>query len=463
MKKHNTLKVVLLTTLVLFLCTWIFKTASFQGSAYVAGERMQMGVFDLFNYQITSLQYFGYIALFVLVVGAFYGVLNETGAYGKMLDKLASKFKGKERIVLVAIMVILALLTSFVGMQLPLIVFVPFLISLILLLGYSKITAVFAIVGSMMIGIAGTTFGYTNTSLLNQALGLENTNAIWVKIIILVLGLALLVFNTLMFVAKDDTKKTELKAAKDEYVPSGKGNKKSLIPLIVIFALILLVMILSLLPWNSVFKLMAFEKANNAVIGFKLFGFPIFAKVLGTVSSFGNWTVMEIGIMLAVLSLIIKFIYNIKFDDYLDAIGRGAKKALKPAVLVILIYGILVLVTYHPFQLAFYNAILGKKFSIATSGITAIISSLLNVDAAYAFQATVPVIATQTGVNKSLVFVMFQSLYGAVMLVAPTSVILMGVLTYLDVPYQKWLKAVWKLLLELIVVLFIIFVIFNAI
>ena len=69
-------------------------------------------------------------------------------------------------------------------MQLPLIVFVPFLISLILLLGYSKITAVFAIVGSMMIGIAGTTFGYTNTSLLNQALGLENTNAIWVKIII---------------------------------------------------------------------------------------------------------------------------------------------------------------------------------------------------------------------------------------------------------------------------------------
>ena len=235
MKKHNTLKVVLLTTLVLFLCTWIFKTASFQGSAYVAGERMQMGVFDLFNYQITSLQYFGYIALFVLVVGAFYGVLNETGAYGKMLDKLASKFKGKEKVVLVAIMVILALLTSFVGMQLPLVVFIPFLISLILLLGYNKITAIFATVGSMMIGIAGTTFGYTNTSLLNQSLGLENVDSIWVKIIILVLGLALLVFNTLMFVSKDKTKKTELKAAKDEYVPSGKGSKKSLVPLIVVF------------------------------------------------------------------------------------------------------------------------------------------------------------------------------------------------------------------------------------
>ena len=142
MKKHNTLKVVLITTGILFLCTWIFKAAYLQGNAYVESDRMQMGLFDLFNYQITSLQYFGYIALFILVVGAFYGVLYATGAYGKMVDRLASKFKGKEKIVLVAIMAILAILVSFVGMQLALIIFLSFLISLILLMGFDKITAV---------------------------------------------------------------------------------------------------------------------------------------------------------------------------------------------------------------------------------------------------------------------------------------------------------------------------------
>ena len=131
MKKHNTLKIVLITTGILFLCTWIFKAAYLQNNAYAAAERMQMGVFDLFNYQITAVQYFGYIALFVLVVGAFYGVLYATDAYGRMLDHLASKFKGKEKIALVVIMVILAILVSLVGMQLPLIIFLPFLISLV--------------------------------------------------------------------------------------------------------------------------------------------------------------------------------------------------------------------------------------------------------------------------------------------------------------------------------------------
>ena len=45
------------------------------------------------------------------------------------------------------------------------------------------------------------------------------------------------------------------------------------------------------------------------------------------------------------------------------------------------------------------------------------------------------------------------------MLVAPTSVVLMTVLSYLDIPYKTWFKNIWKLLLELVVVLAIIFVI----
>ena len=462
MKKHNTLKVVLLTTGILFLCTWIFKTANLGATGYEAAERMQMGVFDLFNYQITAMQYFGYIALFVLVVGAFYAVLNETGAYRGMLDKLASKFKKKGKIVLVSIMVILAFLVSFFGMQLPLVIFIPFLVSLILLMGYDKVTAVLTVVGSMMIGLAGTTFGYNNTAILNQVLGLNNYDSVWIKLLILVLGIVLLAFNTVRHIANSDAKRNELKADKEEYVPEEKDKKRSYVPLIVIFAIIFVVTLLSVIPWQGAFAVEAFNKATEGVTNFKLFGFPIFAKVLGTFNSFGNWTVMELGILLAIMSLVIKFIYNIKFDDYLDAIARGAKKALKPAVLVILIYAILVMVTYHPFQLAIYNAILGTKFNIFGSGLAAILSSLINVDAAYVFQTTVPIIATQEKADYSLIYMLFQSVYGVIMLVAPTSLILMGTLSYLNIPYGKWLKTVWKLLLELLVVLLILFLIFGA-
>ena len=45
------------------------------------------------------------------------------------------------------------------------------------------------------------------------------------------------------------------------------------------------------------------------------------------------------------------------------------------------------------------------------------------------------------------------------MLVAPTSLVLVTVLSYLDISYKSWLKSIWKLLVEIFVVLLIIFTI----
>ena len=42
------------------------------------------------------------------------------------------------------------------------------------------------------------------------------------------------------------------------------------------------------------------------------------------------------------------------------------------------------------------------------------------------------------------------------MLVAPTSLILVITLYYLDIPYGKWLKTIWKLVVEILVLLLII-------
>ena len=57
-----------------------------------------MGLFDLFNYPLTALSYFGYIALFIVLVGGFYGILHKIPAYRTFLDKIVAVFKGKEMI-----------------------------------------------------------------------------------------------------------------------------------------------------------------------------------------------------------------------------------------------------------------------------------------------------------------------------------------------------------------------------
>ena len=120
MKRHKTVKVVLVTILVFMLLSWIFKAAYFQGQ-YYPQARIQMGIFDLFSYPTTALSYFGYIALYVLVVGGFYGILNKIPAYRVLLDRMAKAFKKKGKLVLSIIMILLAVITSICGLQLGLV------------------------------------------------------------------------------------------------------------------------------------------------------------------------------------------------------------------------------------------------------------------------------------------------------------------------------------------------------
>ena len=72
MKKHNTIKVVLITMLVFLVLSWILPAAYYSGE-YIDQGRVQMGLFDLFNYPLTAVAYFGYIALYLLAVGMFQG------------------------------------------------------------------------------------------------------------------------------------------------------------------------------------------------------------------------------------------------------------------------------------------------------------------------------------------------------------------------------------------------------
>ena len=117
MKKHNALKVVIITLLVFILLSWLLPAAMYQ-TTYQEIGRSQVGIFDLFsyNYLSTILSYFGYVAAFVLVVGGFYGVLIKTGAYRRMLDAICKKFKGKEAICLAIIMILFAIIYSLVSL-----------------------------------------------------------------------------------------------------------------------------------------------------------------------------------------------------------------------------------------------------------------------------------------------------------------------------------------------------------
>lgn len=561
--KNNTLKVVLVTTFALCVLAWILPAAYYSGE-YIDQGRVQIGLFDVFNYSLTALSYFGYIALFIVLVGGFYGILHKIPAYRSFLDKIVAICKGKEAIALSVMMVLLAVITSICGLQLGLILFFPLLASVILLLGYDKIVVALTLVGSTMIGIAGTTFGFSNTGLLNSLLGLDMMDNILVKVVILLAGLVLLIFNTLMYAKRSisgnyaalkaaktvvkseeveekvvevkEEKKTPAKkstssksgksaskassstgtkksastktsstkkstttkkstakgkssskssrkdikaAAKgddvivvkesivndsiEKFVPTVVDSKHSIWPIVTGFILMFVVMIVAFIPWSDTFGLETFADATTAVTEFELFGFAIFGKLLGTVNPFGLWSITDLFLVMAVVIALLTVIYKVNVDDALEGFANGAKKALVPALITIVVYTCLVITTYHPYQLAIYKGLLsiGKGFNVVTATLSGILSGLFNQDPAYVFQAVVPYFAgvvTNTDVYP-IAGILFQSVYGVTMLVAPTSLILTTVLSYLEVPYKEWLKAIWKLLVEILVVLLIIFTI----
>lgn len=471
MKKHNALKVVIITLLLFALLTWILPCATYQ-TEYTELGRYQVGLFDILSYQSTVLGYFGYVALFVLVVGGFYGVLYKTGAYRRMLDSLVKKFKGKEVICLVVIMALFAFLTSFAGLQLALLMLFPFVISLVLMMGYNKSTAVAVTAGSVAVGLMGTTFSYNTTQVLQQYLSVELTDLIWAKIVLLVLGVVLLALFVLKFGKKASTKKVD---DKEEFIPEevksvkakekdkdkDKKHKVKVWPLVLILDLMLIVTILGFIPWNGAFGITLFDDVTTAITEFELFDFPIFGKILGAVSPFGYWTLVELVTLMLLAIIILKFVYKIKWDDVFEGFGKGVRRALVPALIVILIYTCLVLTTYDPYQLFIYKFILGltKGFNIFTTGLVVVISSIFNGDPLYAFYSVLPYfvsVVTDTN-NYQLIAVIFQSLYGIVTLVAPTSIPLMVTLAYTNTSYKDWFKYIWKLLVALLVLAFIVF------
>ena len=543
MKKHNTLKVVLIALLVFLVLSWIFPAAYFS-SEFVEEGRVQMGLSDVFNYFMTSVSYFGHYALYLILVGAFYGVLYKIPAYRTFLDKIVAKVNSN--VFIIVTVLLLALGVSFAGLQIGFAIFVPLIVAIILLMGYDKIVAALVVVGSMAAGLVGSTFAYGNNSIILSVLGLKADYSLLVRLIMLFLAVALLLFNIFMYIRhnkgtikvekpakkveaakeevvvakkvevpkKTDTKKapakktTEKKTAgktttkkttkakstrknvnkaalRDEdiivvkesvvndstddayLVPTRVEMTHKVWPFVVGFILLFVLLVMAWLTWNeNGFGIAFFDNLTEKFTGFQLFKFPLFQKVYGTVNSFGNWTVIDLFLPVNLLLLILVIIYKVKFDDIIDGMVSGIKKALLPTVIVLLLYTILVLVTYHPYQLVIYKAILGlfKGFNIGTTLVSTLLAAILNVDPAYAYQALLPYLAsTIDSSSYEFTAIIAQAMYGFSTIFAPTSLILMATLAYLKVSYKDWLKTAWKYLLELFVVLLIVFIVLALI
>lgn len=475
MKKHSLFKFMAIILLLVLVLTYFFASRT--------GTVTYLPLGDILTNYIQSYYYFFDTVVFVLLVGAFYGVLNRVDGYKKLIDNIVSKIKPHSKKILFAITVLFALISSLTGINFVLIIFVPFVMAIILSLGYDKLVAISSSVISILVGFIGgifTTFrdpnaySYSATT-FEKFVGVDQYVNIIPKIALLVLGVALLIIFINKHIKDVENKKVKYDLGEKIKLTSDKelDNKKKTRswPLIVVLSLLFVLLILGLFPWFNLFEIEVFNKFHTWIKEINIKEFYIFNSVISSIiPAFGSWA--ELGaymmpmVVLVIAIIVIKLIYRIKFDDLINDMIDGAKKMLPAACLMMLAYSILVC-TYNN---GFFETIVTKVSGsgdinfIVASALTAL-GSLLHVDIYYTVAGVfTPILGVVSDDALLKVFALaFQSLYGLVNIVGPTSLLLIFALSYLDVPYTTWLKYIWRFILSLFIVIFAVLLIIALI
>lgn len=492
-KRNGIFKVLLVILLLVVIATYFIKGR--QGSiSYLA-------VGDVFLNYIQSFYYFFDTAIFIFVVGGLYGALNKVDGYKKLVKDIAEKVSDNSKLFIGIVTVVFALLASLTGLNMLLLIFVPFVVSIILVLGYDKLIALSSTVVAILLGFIGGVFVTfkdatnqyaTSYTTFDKMVGLKKNfgNALPICIL-LVLSVAILIFYMFKHMKKiEEGEKVELTNIDPLYIEARdkKGRKvkvnysdKKSWPIAVMGIVLLILLVLGFMPWQDLFGIDVFSKFHEWLTGISIPKFTLFGHkmkkyavwtslVSSNMTAFGEWGNLGNYIMAIVLIglfiFVLKFVGRVKFADLYDGFVYGVKKMIPAVMVSILAYTVLVCV----YNTGFFETIItsaSKSYgdNVVVGSLITVVGSLMHVDLYYSIAGVFSPIVSNLGTKAdlSVYSVMFQSLYGLVQLFAPTSIMLIVGLTYLEVPYKDWLKYIWRFLLILLIIIFVMLMILSAI
>lgn len=468
MKKHNWLKVMFITLFIVVIATWGLSVTRVVDGEFVTSDSTKIGLFNIASYLMVALQYFANISIYILAVGGFYGVLYKIPQYRVLLEKVVNGFKNFEWLFMIIVGILFAVLSSMAGFSLPLLMLFPFVISVILLMGYDKLTAALLTIGSTIAGVIGTMFSTRDAYGITTVLGVNSNENIGWKVLLLVIALAIVLVNTILYARKH---KNNEEIEEEYLVPKKiKTENKRVFPLIIVFDIIIVLLVLAFISWD-VFGVDFFQNVTTAFVkpSGNVFTKGLFTSlntIFGVSESltFGNWSLLEAAVVLLLGSGLLAVMYRKSVNSYITDFTNGAKRAILPAFLVILAYTIFICFTNSPFLLTILRPILDvtKEASVPIMVIVVLAFSILTVEPYYGITAAGSyVLAVTSESNLLMVSLAWQSIYGAAMLVVPTSIILFATLSYLGVTYGKWLKTVWKIFLELVLIFVLLLFVVN--
>ena len=372
------------------------------------------------------------VCVFILMVGGFLGVVMKTGAVDAGVGAVIRKLGGKEKWLIPILMVFFGLGGTTFGMWEETMAFYPLLLPVFLAAGYDAVVGIAVILLGAGAGVIASTVNPFATGIAAGFAGVSLGEGILLRLVQWVVFLGAAIWYVMSYAAKvkkDPSRSVvgvgagKLHVSMEETVPFTARRKA----ILAVFAAVFAVMIYSVIPFNE--------------IGVRL-------PTLG-------WWFPELSALFLVGGILAGLIDRMSENELVDTFVAGCADLLGVALIIGISRGITVVM--NDGQLTGTVLYWGERalsgagpiaFALLTYLLYLPLSVLIPSSSGLA-TLSIPVLAPLgrfAGVGGDLVVTAFQSASGLVNLVTPTAAVVMGALALGQVPYDRWLKYVWKLL-----------------
>lgn len=388
------------------------------------------GFYDPVEYAANAID----VSLFVLIIGGFIGVVTATGAIDAGIARAMVRLKGRENWMIPFLMALFALGGTTYGMAEETLAFYVLLIPVMIAAKYDALTAVAVIMLGAGVGVLGSTINAFSTVIASDAAGVTFADGLVLRLVILALCWAVTVAFVMRYAARvraDPTKSLvyDRKAVNEAHFLTAAPTEAADFTTLHKIVLILFALTFGVMIWGV---------------------------------SLGGWWMAEMSGLFLAAAIVIGIVARLGEGKLVESFVNGARDLLGVALIIGLARGIVVIMdaghitdtilhaaesgveglSQTAFILVVYWIEVGMSFFVpSTSGLAVLSMPILAPVADFA------------GVKRELVVTAFATASGVVNLITPTSAVVMGGLAIGRVPYERWLRFVWPLLLVLTIII----------
>ncbi|MEO1772211.1 YfcC family protein [Candidatus Enterococcus ferrettii] len=473
--------VLFIIILVMTILTWLIPAGKYDIDAngnLIAGTYQRVtsnpqGIWDAFKAPIIGMigndKTAGAIpvSLFILIIGGFLGVVNETKVLDIGIATIIKKNKGRETKVMILLLILFALGGTSYGMFEESIAFLPLIIPVMLGAGFDVLTGISIVFLGVSAGILASTVNPFSVGVASATAGISPGDGLNWRLVLLVIVLLI----TITFVhryamkVKNDPGQSLLHNQRPEEAFIAKSYTTEIIPMnknqkmiLILFVLTFVIMILGLIPWTDINPSFTFFNSLSTSIK----NVPLLGNLLGSdLPPLGTWYFVEMSTLFFMMTLVIGRVNHMNESEIMDSFFVGLKDLVTVAMVVAVARGIQVVMNEGQI-----TATILHFGEIHLSGLSPVAFTLMT----YLFYIPMAFLIPSTsglasatigiltplgefiGVSSSVVIMAYQCASGIVYLVTPTSAVLVGSLAIGKVEYSIWLKYIWKYVLIIFLV-----------